>query len=211
MKLARDITNWTGELTTSRNSVMTSDVVIRLSAFLGVLGLMASWEVFAPRRRLSTAKLRRWAANLWVVALDSVIVRLLFAGGAVGAALVAAERDWGVLNHLSWPLWLEFVVAVVVLDFVLYVQHVMFHAFPLLWRLHMMHHADLDCDVTTGLRFHPLEVIVSMVLELTALVLLGATPLRILTTRLSRNPVEEEVRQRDNQIHSMRGAASVHA
>lgn len=166
---------------------MTSDVVIRLSAFLGVLGLMASWEVFAPRRQLSTAKLRRWAANLSVVALDSVIVRLLFAGGAVGAALVAAERDWGVLNHLSWPLWLEFVVAVVVLDFVLYVQHVMFHAFPLFWRFHMMHHADLDCDVTTGLRFHPVEVVFSMLIKLGAVVLIGAAPTAVLVFEIVLN------------------------
>ncbi len=166
---------------------MTSDVVIRLSVFLGVLGLMASWEVFAPRRQLSTAKLRRWATNLSVVALDSVIVRLLFAGGAVGAALVAAERDWGVLNHLSWPLWLEFVVAVVVLDFVLYVQHVMFHAFPLFWRFHMMHHADLDCDVTTGLRFHPVEVVFSMLIKLGAVVLIGAAPTAVLVFEIVLN------------------------
>jgi sterol desaturase/sphingolipid hydroxylase (fatty acid hydroxylase superfamily) len=166
---------------------MTSDVVIRLSAFLGVLGLMASWEVFAPRRQLSTAKLRRWATNLSVVALDSVIVRLLFAGGAVGAALVAAERDWGALNHLNWPLWVEFVLSVVILDFVLYVQHVMFHAVPLFWRFHMMHHADLDCDVTTGLRFHPVEVVFSMLIKLGAVVLIGAAPTAVLVFEIVLN------------------------
>lgn len=159
---------------------MSIDVVLRLSAFIGVLGLMASWEVLAPRRPLSTAKLGRWAANLSIVALDSIIIRLIFAAGAVGAALVAAERDWGVLNHLSWPLWVEFVLTIVVLDFVLYVQHVMFHAVPLFWRFHMMHHADLDCDVTTGLRFHPVEVVLSMGIKLGAVVLIGAAPASVL-------------------------------
>ncbi len=141
---------------------------------------MASWELLAPRRPLSTAKLGRWAANLSIVALDSIIIRLIFAAGVVGAALVAAERGWGILNHLTWPLWLEFVLTIVVLDFVLYVQHVMFHAVPLFWRFHMMHHADLDCDVTTGLRFHPVEVVLSMGIKLGAVVLIGAAPASVL-------------------------------
>jgi sterol desaturase/sphingolipid hydroxylase (fatty acid hydroxylase superfamily) len=160
---------------------VTTEVLIRLSAFVAVLGLMASWEVLAPRRRLTTSKVRRWVANLSVVALDAVVVRLLFAAGAVGAAMLASERDWGLLNSQSWPLWLEVVVAVVALDFVLYLQHVMFHAVPLFWRFHMMHHADLDCDVTTGLRFHPVEVALSMGIKLASVVLLGASPVAVLS------------------------------
>lgn len=159
---------------------MNPDVLIRLSAFTGVLGLMALWEIFVPRRQLKTPKMRRWIANLSVVVLDSAIVRLLFSAGAVGTALLAAERNWGVLNHVSWPLWIEMVVAVVALDFVLYLQHVLFHAVPLFWRFHMMHHADLDCDVTTGLRFHPVEVVLSMVIKVAAVVVLGAAPLAVL-------------------------------
>jgi sterol desaturase/sphingolipid hydroxylase (fatty acid hydroxylase superfamily) len=159
---------------------MSPDVLIRLSAFTGVLGLMALWEIFVPRRQLNTPKMRRWIANLSVVVLDSAIVRLLFSAGAVGTALLAAERNWGVLNHVSWPLWIEMVVAVVALDFVLYLQHVLFHAVPLFWRFHMMHHADLDCDVTTGLRFHPVEVVLSMVIKVAAVVVLGAAPLAVL-------------------------------
>jgi sterol desaturase/sphingolipid hydroxylase (fatty acid hydroxylase superfamily) len=166
---------------------MKIEVVIRLSAFIGVLGLMASWELLAPRRLLSTAKFARWAANLSIVALDSVIIRLVFAAGAVGAALVAFERDWGALNHLNWPLWVEFVLSVVILDFVLYVQHVMFHAVPLFWRFHMMHHADLDCDVTTGLRFHPVEVVFSMLIKLGAVVLIGAAPTAVLVFEIVLN------------------------
>jgi sterol desaturase/sphingolipid hydroxylase (fatty acid hydroxylase superfamily) len=160
---------------------MNTDVLIRLSAFVGVLGMMALWERRAPRRPLTTAKIRRWVANLSIVVLDSIIVRLLFAAGAVGAAMLGAERNWGVLNHLDWPIWLEIGLAVVLLDFALYLQHVMFHAVPLFWRFHMMHHADLDCDVTTGLRFHPVEVVISMAIKLAAVTLVGAAPSAVLT------------------------------
>jgi sterol desaturase/sphingolipid hydroxylase (fatty acid hydroxylase superfamily) len=154
---------------------MNAEALVRLAAFVGVLGLMATWEVLAPRRKLTSAKLGRWVANLGIVVLDTVLVRTLFAAGALGAAMIAAEHGWGVLNRLDWPSWLEAALAVVGLDFVLYLQHVMFHAAPTLWRLHMMHHTDLDCDVTTGVRFHPVEVMLSMVIKLAAVVLLGAS------------------------------------
>lgn len=160
---------------------MATEVLIRVSAFLAVLSLMASWEVFAPRRRLTTSKAKRWATNLSVLAVNAVMIRLFFAGGAVGAATLAMEHDWGILNHLSWPIWVKTVLAVVALDFVLYLQHVMFHAVPMFWRLHMMHHADLDCDVTTGLRFHPGEVALSMVIKLAAISLLGASPIAVIS------------------------------
>lgn len=160
---------------------MATEVLIRGSAFFAVLSLMASWEVFAPRRRLTISKARRWATNFSVLALDAVIIRLFFAAGAVGAATLAIERDWGILNHLSWPIWVKTALAVVALDFVLYLQHVMFHAVPTFWRLHMMHHADLDCDVTTGLRFHPGEVALSMVIKLAAISLLGASPTAVIS------------------------------
>ena len=159
---------------------MNTELLIRLSAFIGVLTLMACWEFFAPRRRMSTGKVSRWTVNLSIVALDSVVIRLLFVAGAVSAALLAAERGWGVLNQVSGPLWLEFLLAVVAFDFLLYLQHVMFHAFPLFWRFHMMHHADLDCDVTTGLRFHPVEVALSMGIKLGAVVLIGPAPAAVL-------------------------------
>lgn len=160
---------------------MATEALIRVSAFLAVLVLMASWEVLAPRRRLTTPKVRRWVTNLSVVALDAVIVRLLFATGAVGAASLAAERNWGILNQLSSPIWFEMVLAIVALDFVLYLQHVMFHSIPLLWRFHMMHHADLDCDVTTGLRFHPVEVALSMVIKLATVAIVGASPAAVVS------------------------------
>ncbi|CAI4029666.1 Sterol desaturase family protein [Nitrospira tepida] len=160
---------------------MAEEMLIRISAFLGVLGLMAFGEVLIPRRHLTTSKARRWVANLSIVVIDAAAVRLLFTAGAVGASMLAAERHWGVLNHLSWPNWLELVLAVVALDLVLYLQHVMFHAVPLLWRVHMMHHADLDCDVTTGLRFHPVEVVLSMLIKVSAIAVLGPSPQAVLS------------------------------
>jgi sterol desaturase/sphingolipid hydroxylase (fatty acid hydroxylase superfamily) len=160
---------------------MTAEVFVRLSGFVTVLGLMASWEMMAPRRRLSVSKVGRWIANLLIVVIDAVLLRLLFSAGAVGAAMVAVDHHWGLLNQVSWPQWPEAVLAVIALDFVLYVQHVMFHAVPLFWRFHMMHHADLDCDVTTGLRFHPVEVTLSMLIKLAAIAVLGPSPQAVLT------------------------------
>lgn len=157
---------------------MNGDVMIRLSAFVGVFGLIVSWEMLFPRRRLSTSKVRRWVANLSVVIIDAIIIRLLFSAGAVGSAIVATEQNWGLLNQMAWPIWIETILAVIALDFTLYLQHVIFHAVPLFWRFHMMHHADLDCDVTTGLRFHPVEVSLSMVIKLAAITVLGPPPRR---------------------------------
>ncbi len=160
---------------------MTIEVLIRVSAFLGVLSVMAFWEVLVPRRRLTMSKVRRWVANLSVVVIDAGIIRLLFAAGAVGTALLATEQNWGLLNHVAWPSWVEIILAVIALDFTLYLQHVMFHAVPLFWRFHMMHHADLDCDVTTGLRFHPVEVVLSMVIKLAAIMVVGPSHYAVLT------------------------------
>jgi sterol desaturase/sphingolipid hydroxylase (fatty acid hydroxylase superfamily) len=160
---------------------MALEVLIRLSGFITVLGLMASWEMLAPRRPLTTSKVRRWIANLSVVVIDAILIRLLFAAGAVGAAMLATEQNWGILNHLPWPSWIETILGVIALDFALYLQHVMFHAVPLFWRFHMMHHADLDCDVSTGLRFHPVEVILSMIIKLAAIAVLGPSPQAVLT------------------------------
>ena len=159
---------------------MNTDILIRLGAFAGVLVLMASWEVLAPRRRLATSKRRRWTANLAVVALNTMVVRLVFGAGAVGTAVFATEHGWGLLNLVNLFLWVEVVLAVIVLDLILYLQHVTFHAVPVFWRFHMMHHADLDCDVTTGVRFHPVEVAISMVIKLGAIIMIGASPAAVL-------------------------------
>jgi len=153
---------------------------LRLGCFLGVLVFLAVWEVLAPRRRLTVSKPRRWASNLGLVALNTVALRLAFALGAVGVSVVAAERQWGLLNNVSLPAWLAVPVAAIALDFAIYLQHVLFHAVPALWRLHMVHHADVDFDLTTGLRFHTIEVLLSLGIKVAAIVLLGAPPLGVL-------------------------------
>jgi len=159
---------------------MHHESIIRLVFFVTVLSAMAVWEFLAPRRRLATSKPLRWYSNLGLVALNTIAVRLALALGAVGVALVAAERGWGLFNIVDMPAWLAIVLSVLALDFVIYLQHVMFHAVPLLWRLHMVHHADLDFDVTTGLRFHTIEILLSMGIKVAAILLLGAPPTAVL-------------------------------
>jgi len=153
--------------------LLANEKIIRLSAFLGILVVMAAWEVAAPRRRREIPRLLRWTNNLGVVVADTILVRLTFPVVAVGLALTAEERGWGVFNVIEAPGWVAFIVSVVVLDLVIYFQHVMFHAVPALWRLHRMHHADLDFDVTTGLRFHPVEIVLSMGIKLAVVAVLG--------------------------------------
>ncbi|MFO7965351.1 MAG: sterol desaturase family protein [Desulfobacterales bacterium] len=159
---------------------METETVIRFGAFLGVFALLATAEVFAPRRRLTNSKSRRWFANLSIVALNPLSIALVYPILPIGVALLASEQNWGLLNQWALPYGLKVLIGVVVLDFVVYTQHVMHHAIPVLWRLHMVHHADLDFDMTTGLRFHPIEIIVSMAIKLSAVAALGAPPLAVL-------------------------------
>jgi sterol desaturase/sphingolipid hydroxylase (fatty acid hydroxylase superfamily) len=153
---------------------------LRLGFFFGVLVLMALWEAVAPRRVLTSSKPVRWLSNLALVVLNSVLVRLVFVLGAVGIALEAQAHGWGLFNMLEVPSWLAVALSVLALDLAIYGQHVLFHAVPLLWRLHLVHHADRDIDVTTGLRFHTLEILLSMGIKAAAIVLLGAPPLGVL-------------------------------
>jgi sterol desaturase/sphingolipid hydroxylase (fatty acid hydroxylase superfamily) len=157
-----------------------NEVAIRLVFFFGIFAIVAAWELVAPRRPLTTSKTVRWFSNLGITFLNPAVVRLVFPILAVGVALLAQERGWGLFNTFDLPYWMEIVVGVIVLDLVIYLQHVMFHAVPALWRLHMVHHADLDFDVTTGLRFHPIEIILSMGIKFAAVVVFGQTPLAVL-------------------------------
>jgi sterol desaturase/sphingolipid hydroxylase (fatty acid hydroxylase superfamily) len=166
---------------------METESLIRVGAFLGVFAVLATTEILAPRRRLSTSKARRWFANLIIVALNPLSVALIFPILPIGLALLASEHNWGLLNQLALPYWLEIVIGVVMLDLAVYTQHVLHHAIPTLWRLHMVHHADLDLDMTTGLRFHPIEIIVSMVIKLAAVAALGASPLAVLIFEVALN------------------------
>lgn len=153
---------------------------IRLAAFGAVFALMAAWEVRAPRRRLTRSKPQRWGNNLALVALDSVVARLVFPAGAVGAALFAEQQGWGLLRLVEWPLLFEGLLAIVALDFVIWTQHVLVHAVPALWRLHRVHHADPDYDLTTGARFHPLEILLSFAVKSGAILLLGPAATTVL-------------------------------
>ncbi|MEX2288475.1 MAG: sterol desaturase family protein [Planctomycetaceae bacterium] len=153
---------------------------IRIGCFLGVLIAMAVWEAVAPRRSLMAHKPLRWASNLSLVVLNTLVVRLVIPFTAVATATIAESHGWGLLNMLEFPRWAKTVVAVVALDLVIYLQHVMFHAVPVLWRLHMVHHADLDFDVTTGVRFHTLEIVLSMLIKLAAILALGPSALAVL-------------------------------
>lgn len=149
------------------------EVTIRLSFFFGVFLLMACWEMKAPKRALTISKLLRWSNNLGLVVLNSIVLRLLFPAAAVGVAAYCVSNGWGFFNLYEVPLLLAIMVSVVVMDLVIYGQHVLVHAVPMLWRLHRVHHADLDYDVTTGARFHPLEIIFSMLIKFSIILILG--------------------------------------
>ena len=159
---------------------MKAEVAIRLGFFIATFATMTIWELLAPRRILTTSKTVRWFANLAVIFLNATVIRLGFPLLPVGLALLAQEKGWGLLNNFDMPNWLAVVVGVILLDLVIYLQHVMFHAVPVLWRLHMMHHADLDFDVTTGLRFHPVEIILSGCIKLAAVLVFGPPAIAVL-------------------------------
>ena len=160
--------------------VMAHETTIRLGFFVGVFALVALWELASPRRVLRLSRRQRWGTNLGLVVLNTVVLRLLFPAAAVGVAAVAATEGWGVLNHWTVPFWLAVPLAVVAMDFVIWLQHLMVHAVPALWRLHRVHHADIDYDLTTGARFHPIEILLSMGIKFATIVLLGAPVLAVL-------------------------------
>ena len=153
---------------------------IRLGVFAGIFAAMALWELLAPRRRQAIGRIKRWPSNLGIVVLDTLLVRLIFPTAAVGVALLAELHGWGLVHVLGAPAWLAVMASVLLLDLAIYLQHVLFHAVPVLWRLHRMHHADLEFDVTTGARFHPLEILLSMVIKLGIVAALGAPAVAVL-------------------------------
>ncbi|HEX5507254.1 MAG TPA: sterol desaturase family protein [Pseudolabrys sp.] len=158
----------------------TIEIAVRVASYAAVFAGMAAWEWLAPRRKLLHGRRPRWASNLGVLVVDIVAVRLLVPTAAVGVALIAAQHGWGLLPLLGLPLWAAGIVGFVVLDFTIYLQHRVFHAVPVLWRLHRMHHADLDIDVTTGVRFHPFEIVLSALIKIAAVLALGVPALSVL-------------------------------
>ncbi|QQS55184.1 MAG: sterol desaturase family protein [Candidatus Competibacteraceae bacterium] len=157
-----------------------NESIIRLGCFFSVLLAMMLWEWRKPRRALSLPRARRWPANLGIIVVDSIVLRLVFPVLAVGAAELATARGWGLFHGLDAPFWLALVVSLLILDLAIYTQHVVFHKVAVLWRLHRMHHTDLDFDVTTALRFHPLEIVLSMLIKLVLVMLLGVPPAAVM-------------------------------
>lgn len=165
------------------------EISIRLGFFFGIFTLMALWEIVAPRRTLSLSKAQRWANNLGLIILNSIVLRLIFPTAAVGMAAFVAEQGWGMLNYYSLPLPVSVILAVVAMDLAIYLQHIMFHAVPVLWRLHRVHHADLDYDLTTGARFHPIEILLSLLIKFAAIVVLGAPVVAVVLFEIILNAV----------------------
>ncbi|MDH3889201.1 MAG: sterol desaturase family protein [Gammaproteobacteria bacterium] len=153
--------------------IMTNEAPVRLGFFFGIFIIMAVWEILAPKRALTLSKAVRWTNNLGLVFFNSFILRLLFPVAAVGMAAFASEQGWGLLNYYPVPAMAAIVVSVIAMDLIIYLQHVLVHAVPVLWRLHRVHHADPDYDVTTGARFHPIEIILSMLIKFATIVVLG--------------------------------------
>jgi len=159
---------------------MQGELAVRLGFFLGIFAVMSVLEMKAPRRKLLTAKSVRWLNNISVTFLDSFLVRLIAPAGAAGAAVWASDKGWGLFNWTGLPGLLEGIAVIVLLDMLIYWQHVAFHIMPHFWKLHMMHHADMDIDVTTGARFHPVEIVLSMFIKMAVVILLGAPPWSVL-------------------------------
>lgn len=155
---------------------METEQGVRLAIFLGVLALMMAAEFLWPRRTQAVSRLKRWPHNLTLVALDIVLVRLVFPVSLAGFCLIAAQNGWGIFNALDAPFWLTFSLSLLALDVLIYSQHIVLHKIPILWRLHRVHHTDTEFDVTTALRFHPIEILLSMLVKFTAAAILGAPP-----------------------------------
>ena len=160
--------------------ILGNEPAIRLGFFFGIFVVMALWEWWAPRRKRSFTRAVRWTSNVGIVFLNTALLRVIFPTTAVALALAGEHSGWGLLNIMNAPYWLAVAGSILFLDFAIYLQHVMFHAVPALWRLHRMHHADLDFDVTTGARFHPIEIILSMVIKFGVIAAIGAPALAVL-------------------------------
>jgi len=157
------------------------EATVRLGLFAAVFATMALWEVARPRRPLAEARWERWPTNLSLAFLDMALIRITVGGVAYATAVFAAERNVGLLHWVALPPSAAAVITILGLDLAVYFQHVVFHAVPTFWRLHRVHHADLGFDATTGLRFHPIEILLSLTIKTAAIVLLGAVPWAVVT------------------------------
>lgn len=160
--------------------ILINEASIRLVFFIFIFAVVAFYETKLPRRQLTVSKTSRWIINIGIVVINSIAPRFFFSAGAVGVAYWVDQHGWGIMNILRLPYFVSVIASVFILDFIIYLQHVMFHAAPAFWRLHMIHHADLDFDVTTGVRFHPIEILLSMVIKSAAILALGPPVLGVI-------------------------------
>lgn len=154
--------------------------VLSLAIIASAFVLLAALELVVPFRRATQPKLRRWATNLGLYLVDTLALRALMPLAMVGTAALAQQRGWGLFNAIDWPMWLEAVLAILVLDLALYLQHWATHRVPLLWRMHRVHHVDRDFDITTAARFHPFEIVLSMGYKMGMVALFGMAPVAVL-------------------------------
>ena len=167
--------------------ILANEKYVRMGFFFGMLILIGLWEVVAPKRALTVSKTVRWVNNLGLVFFNSFIVKILFPAAAVGVAHFANQQGWGLFNYFVMPYWFSVAASIIIMDFVIYIQHVMVHAIPVLWRLHRVHHADLDYDVTTGSRFHTIEIILSMLIKFATILLLGPPVIAVIVFEIILN------------------------
>jgi sterol desaturase/sphingolipid hydroxylase (fatty acid hydroxylase superfamily) len=161
------------------DTLLSNEPLVRFAAFIGVLAAMTAWEFIAPRRGQELPRQLRWPSNMGAVILDTVLVRLITPTTVVALALVCEAQGWGLFQIFGWPAWATIPLAVIALDLAIYLQHVMFHAVPALWRLHRMHHSDQEIDVTTGVRFHPLEILLSLGIKFGVVAALGTPAISV--------------------------------
>jgi len=163
------------------------DALIRMSIALSLFAILIAWERLRPRRKLGLSRRQRWPVNLGLAAFNIAVMRLTIGGLAYAAAVYAAERHFGLLNLLQAPSWLAVAVSLLVLDFAIYLQHIASHRWTWFWRLHRVHHTDLEFDATTAVRFHPLELMVSMIYKMLVIILLGAHPSAVIAFEIILN------------------------
>lgn len=161
--------------------------VIRLSVALGIFLVMICWEYFSPRRVQHTTRLKRWPINIGLAVFNMMLMRLTVGGIAYLSAVNATDQGWGLLNQFSIPAWAAFVATVLLLDLAIYGQHVISHKWKLLWRLHQIHHTDIEIDASTAVRFHPLEIMISMAYKVAIIYLIGAEPLAVIAFEIILN------------------------
>ncbi len=171
------------------NILPKNEITIRLAFFFGALMLFAIWELIAPKRKLMVSKIKRWSSNISIIVINSILIRLLFPAALIGAAYYALQHHYGLFNITQINYTITIITSVIFLDFVIYLQHVMFHAVPLFWRFHRMHHVDLDIDVTTGVRFHPIEILISLFIKFAAVMIIGAPLLAVIIFEILLNTI----------------------